>query len=635
MNEVGEYFEPDGPLARQLEEFAPRAQQVLMAEAIEASIDRRESLIIEAGTGTGKTFAYLLPALTSSQRVIVSTGTRALQDQLYHRDLPTIGRAIGRPVKAALLKGRSNYLCLHRLDLARGASEAGRFARELRVLTSWRQATRAGDIHEIADIEERSPIWQRVTSTADNCVGADCEFYDACFVVKARRAAAAADLVVVNHHLLLADLAMKEAGFDQFLPGADAFIIDEAHQLPDIAGHFFGTRCSSRTLMLLLEELDLEAVTRNHTAMSCALEALRKALNALRENTGSDTGRIDYEHIAERLTQPLESIVDAVQGLVEHVNPLSEESPAMESLANRLFDRLTEFTKFLDVDAYRGLRWVEIGKHTVSLNVTPLDSSEKLSAMITARQAAWVFTSATLAVGEDFAHFSDRLGLVPERTVRLESPYNLRERARLYLPPELPAPSAGHYTDEVVRHARAVAELTSGGIFMLFTSYRALNQAADLVRSQSAWTDRPILVQGERPRDLLLSEFRRHGNAVLLATHTFWEGVDVKGSALTVVVIDKLPFTAPSDPLLRARVKYLEEQGENGFMMHQLPQAALALKQGAGRLLRDPADFGVVVLCDPRLVSKSYGKAFLDGLAPIPVTHEISAIREFFETIDK
>ena len=625
----------DGPLSRTLEAYTTREQQVLMAEAVEGALDDGRALLIEAGTGTGKTFAYLVPVLTSGRRTIVSTGTRALQDQLYHRDLPALTRAIGKPVSTALLKGRSNYLCIERLGGA-GEREMGPAARRhLATLSRWASATRTGDRSEVVDVPEDSPVWPWVTSTLDNCLGQKCDHYETCFVTRARREAQAATVVVVNHHLLLADLAMKEAGFDQFLPGADAFVVDEAHQLPDIAGQFLGTTIGTLALAGLLDDLVLDAATHGGPAAAQAVQAVATALARLRDAAPHDVGRYEYAPHAATLHESLLGLTDAVAALAARLEPLGELSVGLEAGAERLRARAVDLAHFADTDTVEGLRWIDVGRRGLRLNLTPLDTSAAMAGMIRAREASWVFTSATLAVGEDFSHFAERLGLPEARSVKLESPYPLAERALIYLPPAMPAPSDPDYVDAVMSSATPLLKTTRGGAFFLFTSYRALGQAQRwLTRHKSAAAGRQVLVQGDMPRDALLKAFRADGRAVLLATGTFWEGVDVPGSALSLVVIDKLPFASPTDPLVQARIEHLRRLGENPFARHQLPQAVLALKQGVGRLLRDASDYGAVVLCDPRLSSKAYGKAFLDALAPMPVASTLAAVRSFYRTLE-
>ncbi|MEM1261883.1 MAG: ATP-dependent DNA helicase [Pseudomonadota bacterium] len=635
MVDAREILGPDSPLQQVLTGFNPRDQQLLMAETVESVLDQTETLLIEAGTGTGKTFAYLAPLLTSGKRAIVSTGTRALQDQLFHRDLPTLAKAMGQPIDVALLKGRGNYLCMERLASASQRDTARRYGKELATIREWSKATDSGDRAEVDAVAEDSPVWSWVTSTLDNCLGQKCEFYDRCFVTRARREAQAADMVVVNHHLLLADLAMKEAGFDQFLPGAEAFVVDEAHQLPDIAGQFLGTTVSTVALAAMVDEAAVDAIALGGPPLATATAAASTALMQLRTAAPHERGRYEFAVHEAALRPALDQLLAALRDLIACLEPYAGESAVLANAVQRLAERVTDIGRFGDVEGYEGLRWVDVGPRGIRLHVTPLDTADITAAMITARGASWVFTSATLAVNEDFSHFAQRLGLNDARSVKLESPYPLAERSLIFLPGGLPAPSSKDHPEAVMVHTTPLLKLTSGGAFFLFTSYRALNAAAAwLKHNANSVAGRPILVQGTLPRDALLRQFRRAGNAVLLATSTFWEGVDVPGKALSLVVIDKLPFASPADPLLQARIEHHRRRGENAFAEHQLPQAVLALKQGVGRLLRDASDYGVVALCDPRLTEKSYGKVFLSALSPMPVANTVAAVRSFYRELD-
>ncbi len=622
------FFTADSPLARHLPGFRMRAGQALMAEAIAETIDRRERLIVEAGTGTGKTFAYLLPALLSGARTIISTGTRALQDQLYHRDLPLIGKAVGRPVSTALLKGRANYLCLHRLEQAR--ADAPGLGRDLREVERWRHRTESGDRAELVEVPEDSAVWPLVTSTVDNCLGQRCPRYRDCHVVRARRRAQEADLVVVNHHLLLADLAMKESGFVEFLPGADAVILDEAHQLPDLAAQFFGVSLGSRDLLRLLDEADAATLAFRDTALARRLERCRTAVKALRAAAPRKEGRYELAALSADLTAPLDELRAALSDVGNALATLGGASEDLDKLGERIDDVGLRLARLASDESWDGLRWLDVNPRSIRLHLTPLDVSGTLRGLLTATDQAWILTSATLAVGDDFRHFSSRLGLDDVRGLRFASPYALEQRGLVYLPQGLPPPSSPDYTDRVMDAVLPLLDMTAGGVFCLFTSHRALRAAERYAGAhRRLLRGRPLLVQGAAPRDDLLRRFRDHGNAVLLGTGTFWEGVDVRGPALTVVAIDKLPFASPADPLNMARIEFIRREGGNPFVEHQLPQAALALKQGAGRLLRDETDYGVVVLCDPRVSGKSYGRIFTASLQPMPITADPADVRRF------
>ncbi len=632
-----ELFGPDGPLARSLPGYGPRPEQVQMAEHVAAALDARETLIVEAGTGTGKTFAYLVPALLSGRRVIVSTGTRALQDQLYHRDLPAICGALGRPVRVALLKGRANYLCRHRLDLAEQQAYARGVRREVAIalpkVRAWSHVTKRGDIAELPGLGEGDPVWPWVTSTRENCLGSECPVFDECFVLAARREAQAADIVVVNHYLLMADLVLKEEGFGDLLPGADAIVIDEAHQLPDVAAQFLGYNVSTRQLSAIVKDVQGELLLAQQmgSGVDAALTGLDAQVAAVIAATAGVEARLEHAQWPERLVEALHGLAGRAAELADALAPLAGEG---QGAFARVRERLEEVTQRLHgltaEEADGGVRWAETSARSVSCHYAPVDVAEQLAALLEAQSCAWVLTSATLAVGDDFSHYKRRSGLARARSVRFESPFDFANQALLYLPKGLGDPGAPGHTRAVVQAALPVLEASGGRAFLLFTSHRALREAAEELRL--AWGDAPpvpVLVQGDGSRDQVLRRFREAGNAVLLGTGSFWEGVDVKGSALSVVIIDKLPFAVPDDPLLKARLDAIRAQGGNPFFDEQVPQAVIALKQGVGRLIRDQDDFGVVMICDTRLVTKGYGRAFIQSLPPMKRTRELEEVQGF------
>lgn len=599
-----------------------------MADAVAQAIENNEKLVVEAGTGTGKTFAYLIPALKSGRKTIISTGTKALQDQLYHRDLPLVAKAIGRPVTTALLKGRANYLCLHRLDEV--TDPARMLIDDLNDVREWRHRTRSGDKAELVEVPEDSAIWPLVTSTADNCLGQKCPEYSKCHVVKARKAAQDADLVVVNHHLLLADLAMKEEGFVEFLPGAEAIILDEAHQVPDLAVQFFGVSMGSREIERLVEEARVASMPYSQAELMRRIDALEAAVRILRAEAPRKEGRHELGELMPELRAPLDGLSLALHELHSALADFGEASLELEKVHEQISGLLEKLTILTSEDAWDGLRWLEVHSRSLRLHLTPLDVSAKLNGLIDNGRQAWIFTSATLAVGEDFSNFGTRMGLDGVTGLTFPSPFPLATNGLIYLPPDLPQPSDPSHTDAMLESVTPLLDMVNGGMFCLFTSHRALNVARSWFKSnKSELRGRPLLVQGDAPRDDLLRRFRQHGNAVLLGTGSFWEGVDVRGPALSVVAIDKLPFASPADPLMMARLEFIRRQGGNGFMEHQLPLAALSLKQGAGRLLRDASDSGVVVLCDPRITQKRYGRMFLDCLAPMPSTSALNEVSTF------
>ena len=623
----------DGPFARDLPNFLPREAQQTMARAVQHAIAERDTLIAEAGTGTGKTYAYLVPALLSGDRVIVSTGTKALQDQLYFRDLPRVRSVLGTHVKTALLKGRANYLCLYRLDqtVREGATFDRAQAAQLASIRAWSARTRRGDRMELAEVPEESSLWPRVTSTPENCLGVECPFYDDCHVIKARRDAQEADIVVVNHHLLFADLALKQEGFGEILPGAQAFILDEAHQIPELAGQFFSRSVSARQLTELAQDSlnECNGITGAIGAVLEPVEALQDAVRRLRLTLDPLPQRGPF-HVIESHANVREAMHDVRELIAALADVLASQAERSRGFAN-VYERASalseRFDRIAEGAGEQDVRWYELFPRGFALHATPLDLAAPLRGLRELTQAAWIHTSATLSVAGDFGHFARQLGLDDPQTLSLESPFDYPEQALCYLPPGLPDPAARDYTERVIDAVMPVLEASHGRAFLLFTSHRALRRAADLLRERVPW---PLFVQGDAPRHRLLEEFRASGHGVLLGAASFWEGVDVQGEALSVVVIDKLPFAAPDDPVLQARLEALEQSGINPFMGWQVPSAVIALKQGAGRLIRDVRDRGVLVLCDPRLTGKGYGKLFLASLPPMPRTREITDVQAFF-----
>ena len=622
----------DGPFAREIANFAERPSQQDMAEAVEEAIADGQMLIAEAGTGTGKTFAYLVPALRSGKRIIVSTGTKTLQDQLFHRDLPRVREVLGARVRTSLLKGRANYLCLHRLDQT--AKEGRLISREqvshLQSIRAWAQRTGSGDRGEFAEVPEDSPLWPRVTSTTENCLGAECPQFGDCFVVKARRAAQEADLVVVNHHLLFADLAIKQEGFGEILPGAHAFILDEAHQIPELAGVFFSTSVTARQVTELAADALAEcgSVTGALANLQAPIEAIGPAVKRARLALDKLPAKGSFAQIESdsAIVTELHALADAARALTEALSGQAERSRGLASIYERAEALCQRLHDVLDGGAQEWVHWYELSPHGFSLHATPLDLAPPLRALRVQSRASWTFTSATLSVAGDFDHFARQLGLDDPVALSLPSPFDYANQTLAYLPMGLPDPNAPDYTERVVAAARPVIEAARGRTFLLFTSHRALRRAAELLADFPF----PLFVQGTAPRHQLLVEFRESGNGVLLGAASFWEGVDVAGEALSCVIIDKLPFAAPDDPVLEARLSALRLAGGNPFFEWQIPAAVIALKQGVGRLIRDVTDRGVLMLCDPRLTSRAYGKLFLKSLPPMPITRKLADVQAFF-----
>ncbi len=629
---IDDVLGPNGALAQHPGGYSHRPQQQAMAEVVGEVLAQGQTLICEAGTGTGKTFAYLVPALLSGLKVVVSTGTRNLQDQLYHRDLPTIRGALGMPVRIALLKGRGNYLCLHRLDhaMADPRRRHGAAAAELHAVRDWSVVTRLGDIAELP-IPEQDPVWPLVTSTADNCLGQGCPQWASCHFMAARREAQEAELVVINHHLLCADIALRDEGQGEVLPCADVFIVDEAHQLPDVAGSFFGVSVSGRQLLDLARDLE-NAYQREAGDLPAVLDAaalLVQATRGLRRSLGGPDRRGPWRELegSADVQEALRSTVAALDGLADVLEPMRGRGKGLDHCQTRARGLSSRLLSLMGKAEAERVRWFDVHGRSFRLQQTPLDVAEIFRAHRQQRRAAWVFTSATLAVGESFKHFARQLGVDDARTERWDSPFDYRQQALLLIPQGLPEPAQAHYIEAVVDLACQVLQISRGRAFMLFTSHRSLSAAARLLESRISY---PLLVQGSAPRAELIERFRQLGNAVLLGTSSFWEGVDVRGEALSCVIIDKLPFAAPSDPILQARVDALKRCGGNPFRDLQLPQAVIALKQGAGRLIRGAGDRGVLVVCDPRLLRRGYGNAFLKSLPPMAMSRELDAVRAFF-----
>jgi ATP-dependent DNA helicase DinG len=626
-------FAADGPLAARIPGYRPRAQQLEMAAAIEQAIERDGVLVAEAGTGTGKTFAYLVPALLSGGKVIVSTGTKTLQDQLFDRDLPAVREALASGASAALLKGRGNYVCLYRLGRARQEArlESREQAAQLARIEQFSRTSTTGDRADLADVPEDAPVWAHATSTRENCLGQECPDYRDCFVMRARRNALAADVVVVNHHLFFADVVLRDEGVAELLPACNTLIFDEAHQLPETARMFFGESVSSVQLVELARDLrvELRAAGGASPELDALANRLEKAARDLRLAFGDAGARLAWSQ-AVRLpgfTDSLEKLLQALRDVQEPLAAQAERSEGLASSARRAGAALALLLRMHEEDLAE-VRWVEVFNQAAQLNLTPLSSADLFRKQMSDHPRAWIFTSATLAVGEDFGHFTRELGVPEAETRRWASPFDFARQALLYLPRGLPAdPNAPGFTEAVVEAALPVLRASGGRAFLLFTTLRALRKAHELLRGR---IDFPLLVQGTGSRSELLERFRHLGNAVLLGSQSFWEGVDVRGEALSVVVIDKLPFAPPDDPVLAARIDSLKAREGNPFTELQLPQAVLQLKQGAGRLIRDETDRGVLMLCDPRLVSRPYGRGILRSLPPMKPTRELSEVEAFF-----
>jgi ATP-dependent DNA helicase DinG len=634
VTELSSFFSSEGALSRIISGYRPRAAQIEMAEAIAHAIEENHHLIAEAGTGTGKTFAYLAPAILSGKKVIISTGTKNLQDQLFGKDLPIIRQAIKVPFIAALLKGRSNYLCTYRLKNAL-TSTLG-FSREdagaLSKIKSWSKRTQTGDISEMSDVAETDPVWYQATSTLDNCLGQDCPDYADCFLVKARKKAQECEILVVNHHLLCADWSIRDSGFGELLPDAEVVIIDEAHQLADTASNFLGINIGARQMNDLAADTLLEYYkdATDMPALRTACEDLEHEIKDLRLAFGIELKRGQWQDIENnpKLIGGLNAVKEQLQRLRDQLELASVKTKGLEVCFKRADELGQQLKIILEDKSGKWIRWYEIHRKTFTLSRTPLDIAAEFHSFMQQHKAAWIFTSATLSVANTFDHFANNLGLVEAVRESWGSPFDYANQSLFYHPKGLPHPNDPNFIAVVVDFALPVLQASKGRAFFLFTSHRALNQAAELLANKIKY---PLLIQGSRPKSQLLEQFKSAGNAVLLGTSSFWEGVDVRGEALSCVIIDKLPFSSPGDPVLKARLEAMTQKGKNPFFEHQLPVAVIALRQGIGRLIRDVTDRGVLMVCDPRLLKRSYGQLFLDSVPAMKRTRDVEEVRAFFQ----
>ena len=625
-------FAADGALAQAIPGFKPREAQRQMAKAVTEAVKTGGELVVEAGTGTGKTYAYLAPALRAKKKVIVSTGSKALQDQLYNRDLPTIARALKFSGKTALLKGRSNYLCLERLEQQNqtGGDLSVQALGDLISVRGWSSETSDGDVSNCNGVAEDSPIWPFVTSTNDNCLGSDCPLYKDCFVVKARKKAMDADVVVVNHHLFLADLVVKEGGFGELIPEADVMIFDEAHQLPDIASQYFGQQLSSRQLQDLAKDIIIAYRTevRDVQQLQKSADRLAQCAQDFRLTLGEPGFRGNLRDLlSDNNIMRMFTLLDDALELCYDVIKLSlGRSALLDAAFERAALYRTRLKRLRAIDEPGFSYWYECNSRHFTLALTPLSVAERFREVMDNRKAAWIFTSATLAVNEQMSHFSSRLGVDNATTMILDSPFDYTQQALLCVPRNMPEPNHPGGARQLARMMKPLIDANKGRCFFLCTSHKMMRELAIEFRASMTL---PVLLQGETSKGQLLKQFLEAGNALLVATSSFWEGVDVRGDALSLVIIDKLPFTSPEDPLLKARMEDCRLRGGDPFNDVQLPDAVITLKQGVGRLIRDTEDRGVLVICDQRLVSRPYGGLFLNSLPPTPRTRDIARAIEF------
>ncbi len=641
MSSLPEIFSPDGPLAQGIAGYRVRAQQVEMAERIAAAIHKHEVFIAEAGTGTGKTFAYLVPALRSGGKVIVSTGTKTLQDQLFNKDLPMVRAALKAPVRIALLKGRANYVCPYHLErsLADGRFLSREDAADARRIAVFAKTTQTGDKAECIEVNENSPVCNSVTSTRDNCLGQDCPDYRDCFVMAARREAMAADLVVVNHHLFFADVMLRDEGMAELLPACNTVIFDEAHQLPEVATLFFGDSVSTAQFLDLARDARAEGLANARDCLDLPVlsKAMEKAARDLRLAVGLDAGRFAYGQLLEKpeFAPALTLLEEETAKFAALLETQAARAEGLEKCWQRATELQQQLAQWQNPVNPGYVRWAEAYTHSLQLNSTPLDVAGIFRKQMGGHPRAWIFTSATLAVQGHFQHYCAELGLGEPETGCWQSPFDYGEQAVLYAPLGMPDPNAWNYTEAVVDAAWPAVKAANGGAFFLCTSLKAMRRTHELLKAklEDEGLDLPLLVHGEGSKNDLLQRFRHLGNAILVGSQSFWEGVDVRGEALSLVVIDKIPFAPPDDPVLSARIEEMKKQGRNAFIEYQLPRAVINVKQGAGRLIRTERDKGVLAICDPRMLTKPYGKRVWQSLPPMTRSKVESEVVAFLEDL--
>ncbi|NRB68935.1 MAG: ATP-dependent DNA helicase [Vibrio sp.] len=637
---ISKTFSADGALGKAIPGFQPRQAQLDMAESVVKAIKSDQQVVIEAGTGTGKTFAYLVPALMSGKKTIISTGSKNLQEQLFHRDLPLMTDALGFYGQVALLKGRANYLCLDRLSRqmveSHGHHADPALLSQLVKVRSWASETKTGDLGDCDEIAEDSPVIPTITSTNDNCLGKECPSYQDCFVLKARKKAMDADVVVVNHHLFLADLAIKETGFGELIPEAEVFIFDEAHQLPDIASQYFGQSLSSRQIQELCKDIEIGYRTeaKDMRQLQKISEKLLQTAMDLRIALGEPGFRGNWREAIQSpsIARELERLRESLDFCLEVLKLALGRSQLLDTAYERACTIQARLERICEVSITGYSYWYDTTPRHFSLHITPLSVSDKFQEQIELKQGAWVFTSATLGVKGDFGHFTSRLGLKPQTEMSLPSPFDYQSQARLCVPRYLPEPNSPGMADKLVRMLGPLIEQNQGRCFFLCTSHSMMRELGERFRERLSI---PVLMQGETSKQKTLAEFMELGNALLVATGAFWEGIDVRGDTLSCVIIDKLPFTAPDDPLLKARIEDCQLKGGDPFSQVQIPDAVITLKQGVGRLIRDKKDKGALIICDNRLVTREYGGVFLASLPPIPRTRDLGLVQDFLKKISQ
>jgi ATP-dependent DNA helicase DinG len=638
---IDEIFSDDGALHEVIPEYRKRSEQLDMSKAVNATIQQKNSLIVEAGTGVGKTFSYLVPALINGGKVVISTATKNLQDQLFLKDIPTIRDALKIPVKINILKGRSNYICQLRME--NSLIEGQFFNREdasfIKKIKTFSDHSNSGEVSEINNIPESSTIWPSVTSTKENCLGQNCEFAKSCFLIKARKEALAAEVLIVNHHLFFADFILKDEDVSEILPAADTVIFDEAHQIPDVGSIFFGDNFSTIQILNLIQDIQLsfKNIAKNLEELDVICKDILIFIVDLRNYLDSRNNRISYNKIPNKqeFTHKLEELIDAVGKLSNFIDLHKDQSPEMIKLSERIKSlvNITQVWKANDSDDY--VYWLDVFAKSIQFNITPISISDQFKKLQDKTKASWIFTSATLAVNDSFEHFQTMMGLEEASTLQLKSPFNYNENAYLYVPMDMPEPNTEMFNLALIKKVSPLILAAKGRTFILSTSIKSMNEITSFLKDEfeKKNIEFPILTQGIAPKNMLLDQFKSHGNAVLVGSLSFWEGIDVRGSALSLVIIDKLPFQSPGDPVFESKINMLKAKGSNPFMSLQLPQAIITLKQGAGRLIRDEFDKGVLMICDPRIINKPYGKRIWRSLPPFKRTRDENEAIDFLKSL--
>ncbi|MCY4218529.1 MAG: ATP-dependent DNA helicase [Gammaproteobacteria bacterium] len=636
---IDQIFQKNGVLHSKLKEFTPRSSQQEMAEAVFDAIRYSGNLVCESGTGTGKTYAYLVPAILSKKRTVITTATRALQEQVFFRDLPNLLQVLNADIKTCMLKGRANYLCRHRLKQAQQQiDQVGiRMRYPLSKINEWANRTQTGDLSEVKDIPENSPVWRVVTSTSENCLGGHCHDFNKCHVNTARKKAIESDLVVINHHVYFSDLSLKESGFGGLLPEHDIIIFDEAHSLPEIASNFFGFTFSSIQVKYLIDDIQSAELEENSCidfqSIFLKLEQSVKDLILLAKKNYQGPkiyGEVKNHEWEEKTTKLKITFGDLVSAL-ESAAVAGTGLTRCRDRAIWMSDNLWTWCEDSD---QKSARWFSSHKNGFNLNSTPLDMGQILREHMNLPGKSRIFTSATLSVDRNFSTFMKKVGLAEQNTDTgfWDSPYDYTNNCRLLIDESMPEPSDPRFPESMKQVIVEIATVSRGRAFCLFTSFMMLNCVYDLVRAEVDW---PLYRQGDMPKQTLINNFIENEHSVLFGTSTFWQGVDIKGDALSCVIIDKLPFGSPGDPVIKSRIQYCHEQGNNPFKQIQIPEAVVILKQGVGRLIRSETDRGVLVICDSRILKKPYGKIFLDSLPKIPIVGDIRKIKEFYRGIYK